>query len=227
MTTPRWAGPTLGFFLLLGAAAVGVLFLRSCDAEDDGPAITGPVTVVPDTVLLPGRPMPGPIRWRDRLVEGTVAGGVAVSEGTPDTSYVRRFTAAAAEAEAYRDTLRAMRARGDTNPPPRKPKAILPTVTVKYDGRWARVWATRSDGSLLLDTARIRPTWRVEMGYDRGTDTLPRFVADRWFVRLGRDAWRCKWKVTGSSGLGALADTDQPLRGAMLAGGAALVGCLL
>lgn len=200
-----------------------LLIMRSCAT----PPPSGPALVRPDTVVLAGRPVPGPVKWHTKFVERPVPASSTVTAGTPDTALARKYARAVAAADAYRDTLRAMRARGDTAPPPLPPPAVLPTVAGEYGhtkGDSLILWATRSDGSVMRAAARLRPRFKFTMGMDDAP--VPRFTEDRAWVRTWRQTKHCALPSLVMAVVGAVAAPDQRGTGAAVAGGATLVGCL-
>ena len=204
---------------LLVALGLIVLVLRGCGAEPDGPLIEGRVDTVPDTIMVASRPKIV-TRWRDRIIVKTVPSRVTVSQGYPDTVWAMRYAQAAIRA----DSLRRMRERGDSVSRGHAP--ILPPASGRYDGSTLTLWLTRSDGSLMRATAKLKPRWEFFAGTDGGTDTLPLFRSDRWFVRLVRETVKCAPPTGVMAGLGALVHTEDRVLGAVVAGGATLVGCL-
>lgn len=223
-------------FLLVGAVLLGVgagLVLRDC-RPDQPPSAEGPVDTLPDTAVVAHRPKPGKPNLTTRILSHRVAPRVAVSAGIPDTSLVRRFAQAVNEAESLRvvaDSLKQRIAQGDQtaviafNHQP-KPKRVLPPVAGKYSGKELTLWLSRSDGSLMRATARLRPRWEFYTGMDAGSDTLPIFTADRWYVRLVRQTVHCAPPAGVMAGVGALVHAENRLLGAAIVGGATLLGCL-
>jgi hypothetical protein len=209
-----------------------VLLLSRTACREEGPSTDGPVVVRPDSEVVKSRPTP-PKSFPEKILRKRVKSKVVVSEGTPDSSYAMRYARAAFEADSLRRVLaneRKRRTAGDTSARPdttTKAKRVLPPVVGSYSGKVLRLWLTRSDGSLYVATVRIRPRWQFWSGYDGGTDSVPDFAADRWFVRVVREAVHCAPWVGGAGGLGALVDKDDRVRGAVLAGGAVLLGCLV
>ncbi len=205
---------------LVGLALVAIV-ARGCAPG----TATGP-TVVTDTVVLAGRPITGPVRWRDRIVRVRVKGETRVTEAAPDTAVARKYAQAVQAAEAYRDSLKAMKARGDTSTPPKAPRAILPPITGTYDGDSLRLWAARSDGQVMRAAARLRPHFSFAMGYDVESERAPVFMEDRAWLRTVRQAKKCAAPTGVMAGVGALVHQQDRVEGAVIAGLATLVGCL-
>ena len=208
--------PTLGLLLLTG---IVVGLTRGCGSGRTRPLVEGPVRVIADTVLIASRPQVV-TRWRDRIIVKTVPARVAVSEGVPDTAWAMRYARSAIRA----DSIRRAQARGDSIA--RLPGPILPPATGHYDGSELTLWLTRSDGSLMRATARLKPRFSFYAGTDAGSDTLPIFQSDRWFVRLARQTVKCAPSVGVIAVLGALVHPNDRVLGAVGIGSAALVGCL-
>lgn len=214
-----WGAGVVVVVLVLGLLAQG--------CPTDPPPQPVRVDTVPDTVLVAARPVPQRPTLGQRLTRRQRAPAVTVSQGTPDTALVSRFAALADSARLWRDSIATLTARRDTvTPRPPRPRAVLlPMVVESKDS--VVVWATRSDGRMLRAAARLRGHWAVTTGFGPASDTIPQFADDAWFVVAAREAWDCKWKVAGAGGAGALLDGDRPLRGAAIAGGLMLLGCVL
>lgn len=191
------------------------------------PGVVGKVDTIPDTTAMQQRPETT-TTLPERIVTRTVKGHVAVSTGTPDTAGARRFADAVARADAYRDTLEAMRVRGDTSAPPPKPKAVLPTTWGRYREGLLQLGLTRSDGSVLNATYRVSPRMEWYSGFDSGSDTLPVVRADKWFVRAARQTVKCapRAAIVGGAG-GALSDTKDALNAGLRGAAFTLLGCLI
>ena len=174
---------------------------------------------VADTILVASRPKIV-TRWRDRIIVKTVPGRVTMSAGVPDTAWAMRYARAAIRADSIR------RSTGLRDSLARAHDPILPPASGRYDGSTLTLWLTRSDGSLMRATAKLKPRWEFFAGTDGGTDTLPLFRSDRWFVRLAREAVHCAPPTGVMAGLGALVYSEDRVLGSLVAGGATLVGCL-
>jgi hypothetical protein len=218
--------------LLLALLIGGVLVLSRLNCRDEGPSTEGPIVVRPDREVVKSRPQP-PKTLPEKILRKKIKPTVVVSRGTPDSGYAMRYARAAFEADSLRRVnaeLHRRLAAGDTTARPDttpKVKRVLPPVAGSYTGTVLRLWLTRSDGSLYVATVRIKPHWQFWSGYDRGSDSVPEFSADRWFVRAAREVVHCAPWAAGGSGLGALVDRDHRVRGAVLVGGAVLLGCLV
>lgn len=217
-----------GLIVLALVAGLGFLLYLGLRHQKDGPVIVGKIDTVPDTVLVASRPKIV-TRWRERIVIKTVPAQVTLSEGVPDTAWAMRYARAAIRSDSLRrassaqsDSARLARIHSDSAA--RQP--ILPPASGTYDGSTLRLYLTRSDGSLMRATAKLKPRFAFFAGTDGGSDTLPRFQSDRWFVRLGRQSVKCAPPVGVMAGLGALVHTEDRLLGAAVTGGATLVGCL-
>ncbi len=193
---------------------LALVLVRSCGPRPTQPEIIGKVDTVPDTVIVRSRPRIV-VKWRDRIVTKTVPVRVAVSEGTPDTMYALRYALQALAADSAR------RARIEGHTP------ILPPASGTYDGKRLTLWLTRSDGSLMKATANLKPKFSFFAGYDKGSDTLPIFQTDRWFIRLGKQTVKCAPPAAVMAGVGALVHNEDAWLGAAIMGGATLVGCLI
>ena len=201
------------------AAVVGAGLYFGC-RRPEPPGLDGPVRVLPDSVVVKTRPVPV-TKWRDRIVIQRVPVQVVVTESVPDTAWAMRYARAAIKA----DSVRRARAAGDTLA--REPRPVLPTVAGRYDGKRFRLWLTRSDGSLLMATQRVRPRWQFFSGFDGGTDTLPIFEQDRVWIWALRQAGKCALPSAAMAGVGALVNQQDRALGALVAGSASLVGCVV
>jgi hypothetical protein len=213
--------PALLLYAGIFAAGAGCLYLvleHGC-RKQDGPLIVGRVDTVPDTVLVASRPIIK-TRFVDRIIIKTVPAKVTVSEGVPDTALALRYARRALAA----DSIRRAKQRGDSVA--RQPGPILPPVAGTYDGKHLSLWLTRSDGSLMRATAKLKPRAWFWSGYDAGSDSLPIFRSDRWYTRWARRTPRCGLRSAPVAGLGALADKENRVRGALISGVAALLSCV-
>ena len=218
--------------VLAGIVAVVVLCLvvlvRAGCRKDEGPVITGTDTL-PDSTLVKERPKP-PATFGQKIVRHRVPSRITVSRGTPDTVRAMLWADAAHEADSLRRLVDSLR-RGDSTdqarasrvPPPKK---LLPPVAGRYQGNKLTLWLTRSDGSLLRATAKLRPNFEFYSGQSRETDTFPDFSEDRFWVRALRETAGCLPRAGLVGGAGALVSGEEWKRNGLIAAGAALVGCL-
>lgn len=209
--------------LIAVVAGLGIavaLLLRTSCAKVNGPLIEGRVDTVADTILVQSRPQIL-TKWRDRIVTKQVPVRVVVSQGYPDTAFAMRYARAALAS----DSARRARASGDSVA--RLPQAILPTVSGRYSGSTLDLWLTRSDGSLLRATAKLKPRFAFFSGADKGSDTLPIFQSDRAWVRTLRQAGKCAPAAGVVAGVGALVNPQDRALAAIIGGASTLLGCLI
>jgi hypothetical protein len=224
--------------LISGALAVillviAVFVFRGCPAK--------PVPIVipdtlPDSTLIQERPT-APHTVIQKITKHQVAPKVTVSRGTPDTSLVRRFAAAVAQADSLRRSYQRLKdslaQAGEPIPPPPALPSILPSVGGTYtaDGTFT-LWMSKSDGAIMRTTAKLRPNFAFVAGVDHATEKQPAFYEDRWWLRTGRKVVHCG-PVTGVMAVGgyALAPKDEHgsrnrWSSAAIAGVLTVVGCL-
>jgi hypothetical protein len=220
-----------GIIALMVVVAIGYVIARlACGPTS--PATDGPVTTVPDTAITADRPKPA-MKLPERIFRRRVPPKVQVTAGRPDSTRIRAFAAKVRENDSLRAEIRALQARqaaGDTAADPssvRLPTPVLPPTWGSYDGRTLRWSITRSDGSIMRATARVRPRFDFMAGLTAGTDTIPEVREDRWLTAAAKAVPRCAAKALPFAGGGAIADREDRLRGAVVAGTAALLGCVL
>lgn len=207
----------LGFVLLVSLALFG---LRSCPPQNPANSVT-PDTI-PDEQVVRERPKP-PTSIPQRIAKGSVTPQVVVSRGTPDTLLVRRFAAMVRLADSLRrsnDSLRQIGGRPVPLP------SVLPAVWGEYRSDNFRVWFSRSDGSVLRATAKLKPNWSFRSGMDSVSEKMPQFYQDRAWLRTLRQVKKCAPATGVMAGVGALVGQDRLLTAAVT-GGATLVGCLV
>jgi hypothetical protein len=220
------------WLLLLGLAAIallGYLALQRACRDDPVPIVT-PDTL-PDQVLEEQRPKP-PTTLPQKIVKHGVKPRVTTSQGKPDTLLVRRFAAAVALADSLRRSYTSLRdsleAAGEPAPPPPALPSILPAAWGQYrDNGEFTLWMSRSDGAILRATAKLRPNFSFVAGVDQTTTHQPAFYEDRAWVRTLRQLKKCGPPAGVVAGVGAITNADDRLLGAVIAGGATLVGCLV
>lgn len=118
-------------------------------------------------------------------------------------------------------TERTSRSDTTSHIPERNPAAVLPDFRGRRRGSQVTLFSTLNSGRRWSADYRTRGDCEWESS---GDSVLWR--CDRLWKRLARGAVRCAPAVGGSSAIGALADVDRPLRGAILGGAAATLGCL-
>lgn len=226
--------PATVLALLLALLALGSVLLLRSGCRKDEPQTTGPPTVLPDTVIVKERPKP-PTTFGQKIVRHRVPSTISTSAGTPDTGRSGWYADAAHEADSLRhlaDSLRHEVTRGDSTAGAQlarlsRPKRLLPPVAGRYDDKKLTLWLTRSDGSLMVASARLKPRFNFYAGQNAQTDTLPLFDEDRAWIRTLRQVRKCAPPAGVVAGLGALVNLrDRPL-GAIIGGGATLIGCLI
>jgi hypothetical protein len=218
--------------LISGALAVillviAVFVFRGCPAK--------PVPIVipdtlPDSTLIQERPT-APHTVIQKITKHQVAPKVTVSRGTPDTSLVRRFAAAVAQADSLRRSYQRLKdslaQAGEPIPPPPALPSILPSVGGTYtaDGTFT-LWMSKSDGAILRATAKLRPNFAFVAGVDHATELQPAFYEDRAWLRTIRQVKKCAPPTGGGALVGALVNPRDRLLGAAVGGLGVLVGCL-
>lgn len=225
----------LRWWVILGLAvlAIGLLLSHaSCWGRRPTEPRVSRVDTVPDKVILQQKPDTAP-SLPQRIVKRRVPTHIAVSQGTPDTALARKYADAVMAASRWRDSVAKLTAARqeshDTTPlvlPP-KPRAVLVPAWANYDGSTLTYGLTRSDGSVLVATARVKPRWELYSGQDRFSDSIPIIRADRWFVRYARRAPKCLVKGTVLGGLTALfVGNSDRLAKALIVGGTAAGLCV-
>lgn len=226
MTIQRLSVPAILVALIGG----GILLASRTACRDDTPATEGPIQVVPDKVLE--RERPKPLTPVAKVFRRRIPAKVTVTEGRPDTTRIRRFANLVRERDSLQavlDSLKKRKAAGDTTAKPelvRMPRPILPPSWGRYDGRHFSWTITQSDGNLKKASVRVRPHFEFYSGIDAGSDTVPVIQGDRWLLAMARRVPGCGLRSAPMAGLGALVDRDDRVRGAIIAGTSALIGCL-
>lgn len=214
-------------WLLLCAIVFGVaawfVFGGSCRQPD--PVINIQPDTIPDEVIVKERPKP-PKSIPQKITTQRVKPKKAVSRGTPDTLHIRHFAAVAVLTDSIRRLNDSLQKLGE--PPIPLPPSILPPAWGQYreDGRFS-LWMSRSDGSVMRTTARLKPNWSFVAGIDPASRREVQFYQDRAWLRTLRQIKKCA-PVTGvMTGVGALFSREDRLLAAAIAGGTTLIGCLV
>lgn len=233
MNTKSVAGILLGGLVLIGLVLLLARVIPDWFGRGpDRPELETQPDTVPDSAVVAARPRPP--RGLGRLTQHTVKPRAQVSRGTPDTVSVQNWLRAVRLADSLRREnarLRERIARGDSTLTQgdtirQLPQTLAPGWGV-YDGKKLRLGLTRSDGSVMIATAKLRPKFTWQAGLDSLTDSVPLFVEDRWWLRTGREALQCVPRAAPMAGAGALADRQDRFRGALIGAGAAWLGCML
>lgn len=217
----HWELLLIGFGALMGAG----LIASYCFRGEPLPPFT-PVVIKPDSVVVKERPSTGKPSLGQRLTTHPVAPARIVSAGVPDTARVRAFARKVFEAESLRAELRRLRAEGKDTSAVSQPDAILPPTAGKYDGQRLDLWLSRSDGSVMQATARLRPRFEWTTGAGGLSDSVPQFREDRAWLRALREIEHCALPTGVLAAGGAALNSKDRVLGAAIGAGAGLLGCM-
>lgn len=228
MKAPRSWLPILLLLVLVGLAVwLAVCFLNR---SPRGPELEDPPETVADTIVE--AQVPRPPKGLGKLTRHPVKIRAQVSAGQPDSAAVRRWLRAVKLVDSLRrsnDSLRQRAAAGDTTAGGKiqpLPQVLAPGWG-KYDGKRLTLGLTRSDGSVMVATAKVRPHFDWKTGLDDLTDSLPFIHEDRWWLRQARELGGCAWRSAPFAAGGAVVDEENPLRGAAIGAGVAVAACML